>query len=129
MQTSVHVHSPRLNDGIFGKWFDQIMRDEFHIEVRAIPPGSPWKNGKTERVHRSEKYEILLRVPIADSNHCGELSQKYTDHYNLSRPHQSLGGRPPMYLRTIAQKDWKEIKSYKKSSAVDGLVTAFSLAA
>ncbi len=85
----------RDNDGIYGKWLDKMLEEDFGVDPIPIPIKSPWENGRTERFNKSEKMEALTRIPIADESHCPELASKYRRYYNKKRPHQALGGQTP----------------------------------
>ena len=118
----------RDSDAIFGKWLDHLLKTEFHVDPIPIQVRSPWQNGRTERVQKSEKYEILNRIPIIDESHCRDLIFAYRDYYNSRRPHQELGGcspndrdqKPshPVFLDPTERK-------IKKMPAVMGLITFF----
>lgn len=70
------------NDGIFAHWLEVTLR-EFGTKLLQTPVRSPWCNGKTERVHKSEKDEVFRRVPISDQNHCAELAALYRNHVTI----------------------------------------------
>ena len=108
------------NDGIFGHWLEPTLR-EFGAKLLQNPVRCPWCNGKTERVHKSEKDEVLRRIPIADEIHCAELTALYRSHYNYARPHQGLGGEIPSLNKN---KDHSASK-IEKNSAVNGLIVEF----
>ena len=120
----------RDNDAIFGKWFDPLLR-EFGITGIAIPYHSPWFNGHIERFHRSEKEEILYRIPIAGSAHAGKLCAHYTEFFNRLRPHQGINGQIPVTIGAGRPTTTVELAALrtKKTRILSGLVTHFELAA
>jgi len=117
----------RDNDGIFGKWLDPMLREEFGIEAIRIRSGQPWQNSRTERFHKSEKDEVLRRIPIADESHCRELITLYQSFFNDKRPHQALGGATPAGSTSPSQIN-SGVRFIKKP-AVKGLITNFELVA
>ena len=120
----------RDNDAIFGKWFDPLLR-EFGITGIPIPFQSPWFNGHIERFHRSEKEEVLCRIPIAGTSHAGKLCALYTEFFNHLRPHQGINGRIPV-TKGNARPTTTFVAATlptKKTTYLSGLVTHFELAA
>ena len=97
---------------------------EFHVIPILIDPHCPWQNGRTERVQKSEKDEVLRRVPIVDVQHCAELNSLYKMHYNVQRPHQAINGRPP---ENGGSSNFSGISGRKivKKREVNGLITRF----
>jgi len=67
------------------------------LGVRAlfIEPGSPWQNGYLESFNGKLRDE-LLNVEIFDTLlEAQVLVERWRRHYNVVRPHSSLGYRPP----------------------------------
>jgi putative transposase len=113
----------RDNDALFKDWLDPFMK-EFHVIPILIDPHCPWQNGRTERVQKSEKDEVLRRMPIVDVQHCAELNSLYKMHYNVQRPHQAINGRPP---ENGGSSNFSGISGRKivKKREVNGLITRF----
>ena len=60
-----------------------------------IAPGSPWENGYLESFNGKLRDE-LLNVEIFDTlREAQVLVERWRRHYNMVRPHSSLGYRPP----------------------------------
>jgi transposase InsO family protein len=59
-------------------------------------PYHPQTQGKDERFHRTLKAELLRRVDIKSVAHAQSLFDPWRDVYNLERPHEALGLKPPM---------------------------------
>lgn len=117
----VHDH-----DGIYGKYFDWILVNEFHVKPLVIEYRKPWQQGKIERFHLSLKTEITNRIPIVDVSHVRKLCFEYQFHYNKRRTHQSLGGNLP---EKAVRRQSPTFGSIEKSTEVDGLITVFTRAA
>lgn len=70
---------------------------ELGIELVTIPPRSPKRNAKVERLQRTFRDEHYAYEPpsldLADAN---EHLDAYLHYYNHERPHMGLGMRPPM---------------------------------
>ena len=116
-------------DGIFGKWFDRILVEEFGIKPIRTPFKSPWCNGHCERFHLSLKSEVLSRVPIQSVSHVNMLCSQYKNYYNSHRPHQGIDGNRPN-LRSQSKLSRKnQAFSIKVCREVSGLVTRFAFEA
>ena len=72
-------------------------------QSRFIAPGKPWQNGFVESFHSTLRRDFLdvdLFCNLADAQIKTAIYRRY---YNETRPHSSLGYRPP----AIAAYDWK----------------------
>ena len=67
---------------------------KLRIVHQRIAPGSPWQNGRHERMHRTLKQEATI-PPEADFKAQQERFDSFLQEYNTERPHQSLGGDTP----------------------------------
>lgn len=68
---------------------------EWSIKFRPIRPRAPHLNGKVERVQRTALEEFWPTVDLADPELDHRLAE-WQHFYNWDRPHDSLGGRPPI---------------------------------
>ena len=66
------------------------------VAVSHSRPYHPQTQGKDERFHRTLKAELLIRHQFNDLPHCQREFDKFRDMYNLERPHESLGMKPPI---------------------------------
>jgi transposase InsO family protein len=64
------------------------------ITPERIPPGSPWENGRHERMHRTLKEEAT-RPPQANRKQQQLAFDAFRDEFNRERPHEALGQKPP----------------------------------
>ena len=60
-----------------------------------IEPGSPWENGYVESFNGKLIDELLDREMLYTLPEVQVLTEQYRQTYNRSRPHGSLGYRPP----------------------------------
>ena len=64
------------------------------IRPERIAPGKPQQNGRQERFHRTLKAETAS-PPAASLRAQQRAFDLFRRHYNLERPHEALGQRPP----------------------------------
>ena len=70
---------------------------ELGIELVTIPPRSPKRNGKVERLQRTFRDEhYAYEPPSLSLSEANEHLDAYVHHYNHERPHMGIGMRPPM---------------------------------
>lgn len=72
-------------------------------QSKFIDPGKPWQNGYVESFHSTLRRDLLdveVFCNLADAQLKTAIYRRY---YNETRPHSSLGYRPP----AIAAHDWK----------------------
>ena len=60
-----------------------------------ITPGSPWENGYVESFNARLRDELLNGEIFYSLREAQVIIESWRRHYNLVRPHQSLGYRPP----------------------------------
>ena len=70
------------------------------IEIQYIQPGRPMQNGFIERFNRTFRQDILDAYLFDDITQVNKLAQEWQHDYNYSRPHEALGGVPPMKYKT-----------------------------
>jgi len=71
-------------------WLDRV-----GVRTLFIEPGSPWENGFIESFNGKLRDE-LLNVELFDTLlEARVLTERWRRHYNVVRPHSSLGYRPP----------------------------------
>ena len=71
------------------------MLDRLNVKTLFIEPGSPWENGYNESFNGTLRYE-LLDVELFDTLlEAKVLIERWRVQYNTTRPHSSLGYRPP----------------------------------
>jgi transposase InsO family protein len=66
------------------------------IRDQPISPGSPWKNGITERLIGTLRRECLDHVIVFGERHLRCVLNAYATYYNQTRPHRSLRKDAPM---------------------------------
>jgi transposase InsO family protein len=66
------------------------------VRHRRTRPYTPRTNGKAERFIQTALREWAYRRPYYTSSDRARMMPGWLDHYNVARPHGSLGGLPPM---------------------------------
>lgn len=66
------------------------------IQVSHGRPHHPQTQGKDERLHRTLQTELLSRYTLTDLQDSQRHFDPWRDLYNLERPHEALGQRPPV---------------------------------
>ncbi|MCP4855060.1 MAG: IS3 family transposase, partial [Fuerstiella sp.] len=83
-------NGPEFTAGRVRTWLDRV-----GVRTLFIEPGSPWENGFIESFNGKLRDE-LLNVELFDSLlEARVLTERWRRHYNVVRPHSSLGYRPP----------------------------------
>jgi transposase InsO family protein len=65
------------------------------VRVSHSRPYHPQTQGKDERFHRTLKRELLNRMGFNSLDACQHEFDRWRDQYNLVRPHEALGQKPP----------------------------------
>ncbi|MGH9917986.1 MAG: integrase core domain-containing protein, partial [Nitrososphaerales archaeon] len=81
-------------DHRFGPVFDEVFRAE-GIEILRTPFRAPRANAYAERFIRTVRQECLDRIIVLGRWHLQGVLSTFVDHYNVERPHRSLGLVPP----------------------------------
>lgn len=84
-------NGPEFCSSIFTEWCQSK-----EISIQYIQPGKPMQNGYIERFNRTYRQDILDACLFKDLDQVTELTEKWVDDYNNHRPHESLGGKPPI---------------------------------
>jgi transposase InsO family protein len=66
------------------------------IRHLTTEPYRPRTNGKAERFHQTMARESASGLSYRSHRHRNTALPHWLDHYNPTRPHSSLGGRPPI---------------------------------
>jgi transposase InsO family protein len=65
------------------------------VQTLYIEPGSPWENGYVENFNGKLRDELLNGEIFHTVKEAKLLIEQWRRHYNTTRPHSSLGYRPP----------------------------------
>lgn len=80
-----------------------VFLDEQGVEAGFIEPGSPWQNGHIESFFGKLRDELLNMEIFPTGKDLQAHLTDFSDHYNHSRPHSSLGTLTPSTFRKILQ--------------------------
>ena len=65
------------------------------VKTLFIEPGSPWENGYIESFNGKMRDELLNGEIFDTIVEARVITERWRRHYNMIRPHSSLGYRPP----------------------------------
>ncbi len=71
------------------------------IQHRRIPPRTPKRNGKVERYQQTLAREWAYGQRYRSSDTRAAALPHWLDHYNSTRPHSSIGNRPPIHRAPV----------------------------
>jgi transposase InsO family protein len=120
------VFTGRYGPGTGEVLFDRICREN-GIAHRLTAPRSPTTTGKVERFHKTLKAECLAGRVFASVEGAQAAIDTWVEHYNTGRPHQGIGGVPPMERFRLAQPIDLEIVEDVPPSRVDAVVAVTGL--
>lgn len=66
------------------------------VRVSHSRPYHPQTQGKDERFHRTLNVEVIRHAAFRDLAHCQRRFDQWRPIYNLERPHEALGMKPPV---------------------------------
>ena len=69
---------------------------EHDIQHLTTQPYRPRTNGKVERFHQTMAREWAYGLAYRSHRHRNQALPHWLTHYNTTRPHSSLGNRPPI---------------------------------
>ena len=78
------------------------------VRVSHSRPYHPQTQGKDERFHRTFKREVLQRQGFHSHEACQVAFDRWRDLYNLVRPHEALGQKPPVTRYTPSARPFPE---------------------
>lgn len=90
-------HMLRVDNGpeLIGDVFTEWMRDN-GVLVDYIEPGKPNQNAFIERFNRTYRTEVLNLYLFRNLREVREITSRWLRQYNEDRPHDALGGLPPV---------------------------------
>jgi transposase InsO family protein len=88
-----------LTDNAFAYLHNRSLREllnRHRIRHLTTAPYRPRTNGKVERFHQTMAREWAYGVAYRSSRHRAAALPHWLNHYNRTRPHSSIGDRPPI---------------------------------
>lgn len=79
------------------------------IRVSHGRPYHPQTQGKDERFHRTLKAEVLQGPPFASLARAQQVFDAWRTSYNLERPHEACGLKPPISRYWTSQRPFPEV--------------------
>jgi transposase InsO family protein len=116
------VFTARFGTGPGPVLFDKICNDNGITHILTAPR-SPTTTGKVERWHKSLRREFLDGKVFASIADAQAQLDAWVRHYNLERPHQSIGGLPPIERFRLAEPRVKPAQPLAEASTTSGPVT------
>ena len=97
----VHIRSDNGSEFIAKKVRKFLSR--LSVRPLFIEPGSPWENGYIESFNGKMRDELLDREIFYSLKEAQILIEMWRNHYNMVRPHSSLGYKPPAPAAVVIQ--------------------------
>jgi transposase InsO family protein len=88
-----------MTDNAFSYVHNRSLRElltERQIRHLRTQPYRPRTTGKVERFHQTMARECAYGLNYRSHHHRNRALPNWLEHYNHTRPHSSLGGRPPL---------------------------------
>jgi putative transposase len=101
--------SPFAGAGLKGLSYLSIWLIKLGIKPERIKKGCPTENGRHERMHRSLWWSLSFGNIGDDLEGQQRWFDQYRKEFNLERPHEALGGKPPqeVWVRSPVEYDGK----------------------
>jgi putative transposase len=117
-------------DPIFTAAFAEVFKAD-GMRIITTLPKTPRMNGICERVIGTLRRELLDRILILGERHLALVLGEYLAHYNVARPHQSRGQRPPdlPILPTRDAADLNDPWTIRRRPVMAGLIGEYHHAA
>src|SRR5205823_11054319 len=116
------VFTGRFGPGTGEVLFDRICREN-GIRHILTAPRSPTTTGKVERWHRTLRREFLDGKVFASIAEAQAQLDAWVRHYNMERPHQSIGRVPPIERFRLAEPREKPASPLAETTMASGPVT------
>lgn len=95
------------------EFLSQVLADwakEKHVLIQHIQPGKPNQNAYIERFNRTYHNEVLDLYLFRNLDEVREITSRWLVEYNEQRPHDALGGLPPVvYANQRARNSMAEL--------------------
>jgi len=119
----------RDRDEKFTASFDAVFAAD-GIRILNSPIRAPRANAICERVIGTIRRECLDRMLILGRRHLETVLAEYVEHYNVHRPHRSLGRRAPSALDSTPEHNTDpDLARLRRTDRLGGLLHEYRLAA
>ena len=103
LERGVPVHIRSDNGSVFIAKKVRKFLSRLSVRPLFIEPGSPWENGYIESFNGKMRDELLDREIFYSLKEAQILIEMWRNHYNMVRPHSSLGYKPPAPAAVVIQ--------------------------
>ena len=118
----------RDRDTKFTPGFDEVFRAE-RIRIVRTPIRAPRANAFAERFVGTVRRECLDRILVFGRRHLERILAEYVTHYNVHRPHRSLGQLAPLSMSPVSAPTFPDATRLRRTDKLGGLIHEYNLAA
>jgi len=118
----------RDRDTKFTSGFDEVFRAE-RIRIVRTPIRAPRANAFAERFVGTVRRECLDRILVFGRRHLERILAEYVAHYNVHRPHRSLGQLTPLSMSPVSGPTFPDGTRLRRTDKLGGLIHEYNLAA
>jgi transposase InsO family protein len=118
----------RDRDTKFTTTFDEVFRSE-DMQLIRIPVRAPRANAIAERFVGTIRRECLDRMLILSQGHLVAVLREFVDHFNLHRPHRSLGQTAPCRSTPTEERSTDTVERVIRADRLGGLIHEHRLVA
>ena len=118
----------RDRDAKFTSSFDEVFQAD-GMEIIGHPVRAPRVNAFAERFVGTVRRECLDRILVFGRRHLERILAEYVTHYNVHRPHRSLGQLAPLSMSPVSGPTFPDGTRLRRTEQLGGLIHEYNLAA